>query len=947
MADLDSIERQIDKIIGLMQNGGGTTSGNGGDSSSSGNSQKGKNFFSERNINRFEHFASQLADTVSTIIIGQLQKQQNTWMAQQNIYLKTLDTGKAVFQRHMNTFGKGMNSAISSTFTSILQGVNEGAYKAASASVDYATEEMKNTLKDFSDRASLGFYKTITLQETALKNLQETYKQLGAGTNLATGLVSTIGGAVGGLVGAWSSLVGGIVQSVISNYTKIDTAKEQIQVEQAKKNIEVEQKKIDILRDIQSDALDIAKNSYDLVLNFANSIEKVIYTQDENAKAIINTLGISGRNTEIYEKFFYGALKNLRIVDSNGKTTYLNEDSKSLLEAQRLYNEASTRNQVMSAEDFIKNSMLGTVLGDKNLASTLLGDMDYFNKSVATGTDMIFEMFKEANKAGVSNKKFAKELQQNLKLAQKYTFKGGVKSMMEMSIWAQKVRFNMQNLEGLVDKIQDGGLEGIITEGAKLQVLGGQMAMGADPLAMMYEAWADPEALAKRFVDMTKGIGTFNKKTGEVDIVGADAMRLKQYAETIGMNYTDARAQVTQRLKGEQIDRQLTANYNDAQKALLYNKAKLNANGQWEVTLDDGTVKNINNLRDTDWNSLMPTEESIENYVSKIYSILNQEEAAKKKQQADLADATRGTIFEEFTKRLNITLESTKGKLGDELVDLVSKGAKEATNALKQQYDRFGDISNRFDEILTVIQKSIEETNKIYNDNNSPLFKVLAYLANPTEEGKKALLSMVGESANNNSNNRRRNYVTYNNATKQTIHNLKPDELKYLEEQGWPKWTVGEFNREGKWQWREGVREALVKYRKNKALSTYNKQNINDGIISSGEPKVTRINDGLVKSDPKDVAIFAKEGGVIGGFLDNLYQDTRAAMSGGLGNGQPLKIEISGKLDLESDGQTINIINEIKNNPVLIRTISQMLAQHMSSAINGGRGRGSLTYGSV
>jgi hypothetical protein len=514
------------------------------------------------------------------------------------------------------------------------------------------------------------------------------------------------------------------------------------------------------------------------------------------------------------------------------------------LEAQRLYNEASTRNQVMSAEDFIKNSMLGTVLGDKNLASTLLGDMDYFNKSVATGTDMIFEMFKEANKAGVSNKKFAKELQQNLKLAQKYTFKGGVKSMMEMSIWAQKVRFNMQNLEGLVDKIQDGGLEGIITEGAKLQVLGGQMAMGADPLAMMYEAWADPEALAKRFVDMTKGIGTFNKKTGEVDIVGADAMRLKQYAETIGMNYTDARAQVTQRLKGEQIDRQLTANYNDAQKALLYNKAKLNANGQWEVTLDDGTVKNINNLRDTDWNSLMPTEESIENYVSKIYSILNQEEAAKKKQQADLADATRGTIFEEFTKRLNITLESTKGKLGDELVDLVSKGAKEATNALKQQYDRFGDISNRFDEILTVIHKSIEETNKIYNDNNSPLFKVLAYLANPTEEGKKALLSMVGEAANDKP--KRKNYVTYNNATKQTIHDLKPDELKYLEEQGWPKWTVGEFNREGKWHWNKGVREALVKYRKNRELSAYNKQNINDGIISSGESKVTRINDGLV-----------------------------------------------------------------------------------------------------
>ena len=134
---------------------------------------------------------------------------------------------------------------------------------------------------------------------------------------------------------------------------------------------------------------------------------------------------------------------------------------------------------------------------------------------------------------------------------------------------------------------------------------------------VVYEAWSDPESLAKRFSDMTKGIGHFNSKTGEVDIKGADAMMLKQYAEATGINYNDARAQITQRIKGEQIDKQLRNKYTDQQKALIYNKAKLNENGDWVVTLDNGQTKGSNELGEGDWNSLMPTEESIEDYVSK------------------------------------------------------------------------------------------------------------------------------------------------------------------------------------------------------------------------------------------------------------------------------------------------------------------------------------------
>ena len=109
---------------------------------------------------------------------------------------------------------------------------------------------------------------------------------------------------------------------------------------------------------------------------------------------------------------------------------------------------------------------------------------------------------------------------------------------------------------------------------------------------------------------------------------------------------------------------------------------------------------------------------------------------------------------------------------------------------------------------------------------------------------------------------------------------------------------------------------------------------------------VTKINDGLVQSDPKDVAIFAKEGGVIGNFLDKLYNDVHSSMGGGV-QLDTINVQISGSLDLSSGGQSVNIINELQNNPILLRTLSRMLSEQLSNALNGGRGSLPISIGNV
>ena len=968
------------------------------------------------------------------IYIAEQQKSLNTWLANQDIYLKTIETTSRIFQRNLKTFSKGMQGALSSSFDSITQGVQEGAYSAATSSVDFATETLKNTFDTALDKFKLSNYATIRKQQTELENLRLSNQQLITGLGAVSGIA--------GLFGPLGSAIGGLVTGMAQTTTKILEANSEMQLKRLEKIYEIAEKEVELINEAKKSAVDSAQETITKILDLSKSIENLSLKTDEAAKRMANIIGMPGGNVETFEKYIFDTAKKLTFIDSTGKTTYLNKTPEDMLNIQSQYIEQSTRNGEMSRNDFIKTFQLGEVLGDTNLAATLLGDMDYFNKSIATGTDLIFDMFKEANKAGVSNRKFAKDLQQNLKLAQKYTFKDGVEGMMKMSIWAQKTRFNMQNLENIVDSIQDGGLEGVITKSAKLQVLGGNMAMGADPLAMMYEAWADPEALAKRFTDMTKGVGYFNSKTGEVDIVGPDAMRLKEYAAAAGIDYKDARAQIVQRIKGEQIDKQLRAKYTDEQKAMIYNKAKLNKNGEWTVTVN-GEEKNINNLQDTDWNDLMPTEESIEDYVSKIYNLLNSQEGVTKNLQATISDETFENLRQNINERMQENLDWVNETLPN-IKYMIEESNDFVTEQNKQQHDLMTATTEILEEQFSIIKLTTEKLQQSLTEAGSELRKSLnavrkgleyevaeaRYRINPTEENKKALDKVSEESsqaqdilAQSMGIHGKGEVSEYTSVLKAWAGHLTEDEInKVVDKYDELVKKFGEINEQNI----NNFESVLDKYNgdaellnqlygdetKEKLISKANTEQLNkadirivsevmkylsknresvisgskrteitergrtlydtqgsdggipinaypsvqpfkDGIISNNNKSiisqannVTKINDGLVQSDPKDVAIFAKEGGVIGNFLNDLYNDVHSANSGTISL-DTVNVTISGSLDLSSGGQSVNIINELQTNPMLLRSLSRMLAQQISSAMNGGRGTLPMEIGSV
>ena len=148
-----------------------------------------------------------------------------------------------------------------------------------------------------------------------------------------------------------------------------------------------------------------------------------------------------------------------------------------------------------------------------------------------------------------------------------------------------------------------------------------------------------------------------------------------------------------------------------------------------------------------------------------------------------------------------------------------------------------------------------------------------------------------------------------------------------------------------------------------------------DGVLSSNgnsmltsASNITPINDGsvqLAQSDPQDVALFAKTGGPFDTLFNGIFakiNEISSVLPRSMEYIMPLerilneinhskstannskiqidtvKIELNGKLELSnSNGQSVDIINEIKNNPILIRTLTQLISESMKKNLNGGK----------
>lgn len=893
---------------------------------------------------------------------------------------------------------KAYTSAIDSSLSNLIDGINEGAYASASNLIDISAQskifnleqerlnlENKNT-KDVRIAKNKATLDNLNARETQalVTFLAEGAKIVGHGADNASFLGISLGKAPGQTAEAGAAVAEGGV-GVMTTETEFEGKLQVMKLENEKNITEAELK---YNQEVQKELIQAVANVQKAFLKLAQHVEGALTKAEAAANDMGINLGFSGKQLDTFKRSMF---QTQITIAKWGKTM---EDAQKI---QNEYIETTGRNIQFTTEDFDSSFAFDKLVGQDGLSSQLTAGMELFNHSVSDSNEMFFEMYKSVSKIGLNSRKYFKDLQSNLRLAEKFQFKGGLKSLMEMSKWAQNVRFNMGSLDNILDKVQTGGLEGIIEQSAKLQVLGGNYAMGADPLAMAYEAFNDPDALAKRLNKMLVGEGTFNSKTGEVDFSGFSQMKVRAMAEATGQDYKDLLNQARQMIKGNIVDKELNEKYkwSDEDKALITNKARL-VNGEWKVTMDNNFDQSVSTLSPQDLDHLKPTdnEEKLVNYVANIRDMMTRLTGAQQENIARLQnDGYEQWMKEEQTRIQNVVDDFNKRY--QVYLDIFSTNMSVATDSQKTMLSLFEQGNSNID---SAQQDILTEGKNIANT----LSKVDTLISTSFSEMKAEIAKAKAEMAAIRGEAGGKEYGFIKKDSKATDKQIKliRDYLKkngkdanFSANVGWNFWDgYNEFSESDLLYLNTFIEEQpklkkqlieLGKKEDDYLVIGSNKKppkpiNMSEQVISpiNGMDMMTtnisRMSDGFVsqngqttKIDNNDQVLAAKKDGPIDKMLDTVssfnnpdtlssqvsprpmsynsqvMESPHRSQSQKTDNGKlevaPIQININGSIKVNGNGGSTDITRELTNNPEFVRSIAQIISIEVEKKVQGGR----------
>lgn len=650
----------------------------------------------------------------------------------------------------------------------------------------------------------------------------------------------------------------------------------------------LQEKRIEYEKQFQSERLEAAKNIEKQYLKLAQTVEGIFDKVDAATNNIAMNLGITDRESlSAYQKAYLDMVKNT--FTKWGKSI---EEGAAL---QKQYIEATGRNTNLSEHDYGQLFGLGHLVGSDQLAAQYASNMELFNHSAEESVDLLDKALQNVTRMGLNGRKYTRDIVNNLKLVSKYNFKGGTKGFMDMAAWAQKVRFNVGSLEGILEKVKDGGLEGVIQQSAQFQVLGGNAAIYSDPLGMLYDTWEDPANMAKRMQSMLKGYGTYDEKTGETKFNGLESMLLAQIAKVQGRSEEEVRQGVIDMNKRQRTDKELNANenFNDEQKALIGSAAHL-VDGMWKVTMRDGkTTKDVKDLTQADIDQIMPKQHSerMESYMQQVLEHVKGIKGEELREQYDQVYRNFDTFVEEYRKRIEVAATNYENSATD-FAAHVKEGAEKATSSFQlfsesaaQARADFSDeialISNGAKNIAGVLEQTAEILRSANEEiqyrvtNPSNLYGTGRHFRNlPTEEElrhertmNRAYAAADMQAAYGAALERGEGYIVGESIHNNVMHQFGVPPIPYQ-------------NREIPTVDLDAVLQQQI-----------NTPRHNDGVVyGEGSPiltqskRVTSINDGtVVRSNPNDIALFAKDGGPFDTLFNGVFSridDTYNAITG-------------------------------------------------------------------
>lgn len=393
---------------------------------------------------------------------------------------------------------------------------------------------------------------------------------------------------------------------------------------------------------------------------------------------------------------------NDNVTNNNLALKYAHGTSVEIIKAQQDYSTAIGRRMSLSQSDQEDMVAMLDVMGEK--ATEFTTQLENFGIGIPQAAEAAYSIFESANKYGVSFNRYSENVTKNIRLAQNYTFRDGLRGLESMALKATAIRLDMQQVAAFANKVNT--VEGAIDAAAKLQVLGGPFAQFANPMGMLTESLTDLEGLQDRMVNMFSGMARFNRETGMVDVNPVNKMRIQAAADAMGVDYSAIMESITSMGRRNEVARQISQSATASalpkeMQEMLKNVATFK-DGVAGISVD-GKFKSINDISETEFGTIQSMsqtqEENIRDIAISLKSLQEKREGVEKdraERQAkllrgmgDLAD--KALDLHQVISRLNEIIIWTNlflagGRVFGNITNMLPKSWKKGGDLLTENY---------------------------------------------------------------------------------------------------------------------------------------------------------------------------------------------------------------------------------------------------------------------
>ena len=325
---------------------------------------------------------------------------------------------------------------------------------------------------------------------------------------------------------------------------------------------------------------------------------------DKVIRQTILNLGLSGAKAELMRKSFEDSA--LHVAHLGGSL----EDVQKIMEG---YAEETGRARVLTASmvEDITSIGKGTGLGIEQ-ATKLGAQFEIMGFDAKATMEYVQGVVDTTERMGVNTTKVLKNVSDNFKKLNTYTFQQGVRGMAQMASYAEKFKIDIGQALNAADVAKS--LEGAIDLAANLQVMGGEFAK-TDPFEMLFLSRNDPAKFTEKIADMTKGVVSFRKMADgsfEKFISPADRDRLASVGKSLGMEVGQLTEMALRQAEIQKMRQQMQGmGLTDQQKELIEGAAFFDKkSGKFQVELA-GTMRDISTLTKDQANAFQKEKKSL------------------------------------------------------------------------------------------------------------------------------------------------------------------------------------------------------------------------------------------------------------------------------------------------------------------------------------------------